>query len=161
MCDAVGHRAAAETALLRIWLTGVACVDQTRISSVYRRVLSGWLQQKRVISSCTRNSCLRHFIAAWGTVSWSLLATRILVGLAIMRSLRALAHVFYISSILGSHTYSVKAFSFGRLVCLLSVVCLSRVRSRQLSEISAKFLTFQEIGVADQEYDFKFCTESS
>jgi len=40
--------------------------------------------------------------------------------------------------LLGSHTYSVKAFCFGRRVCL-SVVCLSCVRSRKLGEIGAKF----------------------
>ena len=44
---------------------------------------------------------------------------------------------------LGSHTYSVRAFCFGRRVCLSvclsSVVCMSRVRSRKLGEICAKF----------------------
>jgi len=34
-----------------------------------------------------------------------------------------------INSLLGSHTYSMRAFCFGRRVCL-SVVSLSRVRSR-------------------------------
>ena len=40
----------------------------------------------------------------------------------------------------GSHTYSVRGFCFGRRVCrLLSVLWLSRVRSRKLREIRAKF----------------------
>ena len=38
--------------------------------------------------------------------------------------------------LLGLHTYSVTAFCFGRCVCL---VCLSRIRSRKLSEIGMKF----------------------
>jgi len=45
------------------------------------------------------------------------------------------------TQLLGSHTYSVRAFCFGRRVCLsvcLSI-CLSRVRSRKLGEIGAKF----------------------
>jgi len=37
-----------------------------------------------------------------------------------------------------SRTYSVRAFCFGRRVCL-SVDCLSRVRSQKLGEIGAKF----------------------
>ena len=43
--------------------------------------------------------------------------------------------------LLGSCTYSVRAFCFGCCVCHLSlfVICLSRVRSRKLSEIGAKF----------------------
>jgi len=40
--------------------------------------------------------------------------------------------------LLHSHTYSVRAFCFSRRVCLSSV-CQSRVRSRKLGEISAKF----------------------
>jgi len=42
------------------------------------------------------------------------------------------------SLLLGSHTYSVRAFCFGRRVCL-SFVCVSSIISRKLSEISAKF----------------------
>ena len=47
--------------------------------------------------------------------------------------------IFHFAGLLGSHTYSVRAFCFGRRVCRLSVVCLSRVRSRKLREIRAKF----------------------
>jgi len=41
-------------------------------------------------------------------------------------------------TLLGSHTYSVRAFCFGRQ-SVMSVVCLSRVRSRKLREIRAQF----------------------
>jgi len=43
--------------------------------------------------------------------------------------------------LLGTHTVSVRALCFGRRVCLSSV-CLSRVSSRKLSEIGAKFRHF-------------------
>ena len=43
------------------------------------------------------------------------------------------------SSLLGLHIYSVTVFCFGRCICL-SVVCLSRIISKKLSEIRAKFI---------------------
>jgi len=43
-------------------------------------------------------------------------------------------------SLLGSHTYSVRAFCFGRRVCCPLSVC--PVRSRKISEIGAKFRHF-------------------
>ena len=71
--------------------------------------------------------------------------------------------------LLGSHTYSVKAFCSGRRICRLPSVCLPSVVCpsvpRQISETTPDLLKIslplQEIGVAEQEYDVRFCTGSS
>jgi len=55
------------------------------------------------------------------------------------------AIIYLFPALLGSHTYSVRAFCFSRSICHLfvslsvSVICLSRIISRKLSEIGAKF----------------------
>jgi len=61
--------------------------------------------------------------------------------------------------LLGSHTYSVRAFCFGRSICRLSV-CLSRVRSCKLSEIGAKFYQlYRKSGSASKNMTLDFAPD--
>ena len=53
---------------------------------------------------------------------------------------------------LGSHTYSVRAFCFGRRVCRLSVPRQISKIKRDRREISS---SLWEIGVGEQEYDVR------
>ena len=57
--------------------------------------------------------------------------------------------------LLGLHTYSLRAFCFGRRICRLSVLHQISYTKQDRHEILSPLW---EIGVAEQEYDIKFCT---
>jgi len=67
------------------------------------------------------------------------------------------------SFLLGSHIYSVRAFCFSRRVCRLFVclsVCLSRVRSRKLRDIRAKFYyPYEKSGLESKNMTSDFAPE--
>jgi len=71
------------------------------------------------------------------------------------------ARQVFVKHLLGSHTYSVRPFYFGRRICrLLSVVCLSVPRQiSKLSEIGANFVIFIGNRFAEQENDVRFFTK--
>jgi len=70
---------------------------------------------------------------------------------------------FLILVLLGSHTFSVRAFCFGRRICLsvcLSSVSLSRVRSRKLRTIRAKFRhPYKQLGLESKNIMSDFASE--
>jgi len=63
----------------------------------------------------------------------------------------------YALTLIGSHTYSVRAFCFGHRVCL-SVPRQISETTRYTHEISSPL---KEIGVGEQEYDVRFCVGGS
>ena len=65
-------------------------------------------------------------------------------------------------TVLGLYTYSVRAFCFGRRVCRLSICLssLSRVRSRKLREIRAKFRhLYRKLGSPSKNITSEFALE--